>query len=130
MFRASTLTSLSAVVLLVAAASLAALTGSPSDASVARISPDIVATQSEPLQVEVDLPTSTSHLASVLAQAIRLHPESGVRVIDATPHRAGSLLVSLDVSAARAGKWTLDFGDRADCRATLTVHQTPEPAHT
>lgn len=130
MFRASTLTTLSAFVLLVAAASIAALTGPGTQAPIARISPDIVATQSEPLQVEVDLPMSTGHLTSLLADAIQLHPESGVRVLDAVSHRRGSLLVSLDVSQARAGKWTVDFGDRADCKATLTVHQTPEPAHT
>ncbi|MEM1249216.1 MAG: hypothetical protein AAGA81_05815 [Acidobacteriota bacterium] len=130
MVRASTLTSFSAVVLLAVGVSIAALSGTKTSTPIARISPDIIATQSEPLQVEVELPMSTGHLTSELAEAIRLHPESGVRVLDAVPQRQGSLLVSLDVSRARAGKWTVDFGDRADCRATLTVHQTPEPAQT
>ena len=160
MIRASTLTSMSAVILLLAGTSIATLTASGSaDLTTANIAPDIVATQDEPLLIEVQMPVAALEGATIrasadlqssrasrdsrasgkdsrnsreLAQSITMHPDSGVRVISATPATAHRLLLALDVSEARAGKWTLAFGKAFGekgncCTATLTVHQTPGP---
>ena len=113
--RASTLTSLSAVILLLAGASIAALTAdAPEELSIARLSPDIVATQAAPIEIDVDLPVSLlgrDAPSQALLGAVSIPPASGVRVLRAEPLRH-RIRLSLDVSQARAGKWTVTLGGR------------------
>ncbi len=129
MLRTSTLTFLSALILLAAGISIAALgPGASGQATTPRMSPAILATQPDPVHVEVDLSIAVPGDAADGLE-ISVHPASGIEVLDVIARPNDRLTLELDVRAARAGKWTVAFANGTDtCFGSLTIHETQASA--
>lgn len=99
---------------------------------VARIQPEKVSVQAEPLQLSAVYSESIGKVLSAL-----IEESSGIKVVEVeeveptgdAPNSAPIVRVSLDLSNAVAGEWTLSFqGEGGKCTAKVTVQAAESPS--